>query len=598
MENNSFSDVEIIEFTPKYNNYETMDSEEKEKINTSSYSIPTSSMYYNSEEESTDNENINEKNVKPKKQLKITNPDLSSSNSKEKSESIKNMKNQILGNNINISLQNNINDNTPDLSPISNASKILPSNLNSIDNKRKSLSSNKKSDIDTSSIVVEINDEDEEIIDIDNNNINDSFVVIDKQMNNLNAENLKKKLEMAENRISLTTSGGDFTYVNNDQSQIPRSNIDLSMQEKSDIVNTNVKRLTDTTSVPPVFNDQEKIDNNEIDKATADICNAEHKVTIDDDDDDNTCAICLIETQKPTDIENLNKDGSNETVVSPSKEDIDNYECKLHCMHKFHYSCIAQWLERNQNCPICRMEIKHYEIEAIEKRFDISIKVKEEPLPLVVPRYNNSFDFDIVLTPELVKNYMANHMPWINFKAYIYIRFFFFMIGYLALTVFGIVTSILSFLDGHDRFIFASYAIIITLTIGYIIFLVDFLLSIKKRKVLTFMIRTPALSTYFYGIVALLFFILLACMNYYIDSKKTPFTLEKVYQYVIMFFFTVMMIWSCIEAMVCYSIYKENDRRIVDADVSRRNQEIIERSRREEAEERAEFERNFSHLND
>jgi len=78
--------------------------------------------------------------------------------------------------------------------------------------------------------------------------------------------------------------------------------MDLSMPEKSDIVNTNLKRLTDTTSVPPIINDKEKENPDDIDKATADISNKEHKIAIDDDIDDNTCAICLIETQKPTDI--------------------------------------------------------------------------------------------------------------------------------------------------------------------------------------------------------------------------------------------------------------------------------------------------------
>jgi len=453
--------------------------------------------------------------------------------------------------------------------------------------KRKSIG--KKSDIDTSSIVVEINGDDEEIIEIDSRDkSNDSFVVIDQPIN------LKKKLEMAENRISLTTTG-DFTYVDNDQNQTPRNGADLSMTEKSDIVNTNLKRLTDTTSVPPIIDDKVKENSNDVDKAAADLSSKEHRIAFEDEDEDNTCAICLIETQKPTDIDNLNK-GSNETVVAPSKEDIDNFECKLHCMHKFHYSCIAQWLERNQNCPICRVAIKRYEIEAIEKRFDISIKVKEEPLPLIVPHYNDTFEFDTELTVDLVKDYMSRHMPWVNFNTYFYTKFYFYFIGFMLLALYGIVISAISLIKG-EKLCFIAYVITITIVVGFLVLLAGYIINIKKDKKMLFMISQPASSSFFYGFVTFTFFLLLISLHFYGDNEN-PFTLEKIYVYGVAIFFSIMVIWSYVEVHFCFDMYKEDNRRVVDADVSRRNQEIIERNRAEDAEERAEFERNFSHLND
>jgi len=562
MENNSFSENEIIKFSPKLDNQEIYDSDVEDKINTSnSYSVPTSSMYYNSEEDNSDVSVHNNDIGKEKKILTVANPDENNSDSQEhldKSESIKD--------------------------------KILPKSLTSND-KRNSTSLDKKSDVDASSIVVEINDADDDFIDTENDN---SFVVIDPNTDNSKAaEILKKKLEKADNRNSLATTG-DLTCVDNNQTA--RNSMDLSMPEKSDIVNTNLKRLTDTTSVPPIINDKEKENPDDIDKATADISNKEHKIAIDDDIDDNTCAICLIETQKPTDIENIG--GSNETVVVPTKEDIDNYECKLHCMHKFHYSCIAQWLERNQNCPICRVEIKRYEIEAIEKRFDISIKVKNDDVPLVVPHYNTTFEFDIPLTIDLVKNYMSHHFPWINFKAYFYTRFFFYFIGFLLLTIYGIIIDVISFRKGHEKYYFTFYIYTIILIIGFIIFLVEFIYNVKRKNLMLFMIKTPGSSSFFYGLVTLLFIMIFVTMTYLTETKDLPFTKEKVFEYILIAFFGIMLLVAYVEVIVCYNMFKEEDRRIVDADVSRRNEEIMERNRREEAEEREEFERNFSHLND
>lgn len=570
---------------------ENYDTENTEIMNTSGYSLDKNECDLSDTERTKDFNNIdnNDINKKSPKVLNYSNP----------RGSIKSQKSIVLPSkympkksSINTSLQNNISEyslNISEISPIEETSitneKILPSSIVSHSNKRKSVSLDNKSEFDNSSIIVEINDKEEDIIDIEKNEdilkekVNDSFVDVNNKLNETN--DLKKKIQLNENRVSIATSG-DFTYVDNNM--------------EADNVK-NLKRLTDTTSVPPIFSDIEKSSDKIQDKEEADIANKEHKIKIEEDDEDNTCAICLIETQKPTDIDNINNnDGSNETVIAPTKEDIDNYECKLHCMHKFHYSCIAQWLERSQNCPICRMEIKHYEIEAIEKRFDISINVKEEPLPLVQPHYNTTFEFETEISEELVREFMSNHLPWVKFKPYFYIKFFLYFILYFILTVAGIVISIISFTK--EKMFFASYVIVLSIIVGFTILCVQLFMSIKKKKLTVFTILQPASSGVFYGIVAIIFILLFANLNNFIKISDKPITVEEIYQYVIAGFFAIMMIWSCVEARFCYLMFKEDNRRTVDAEVARRNQEIINRSRQEEAREREEFERNFSHLND
>ncbi|KAL6600727.1 hypothetical protein LY90DRAFT_676619 [Neocallimastix californiae] len=464
-------------------------------------------------------------------------------------------------------------------------------------------------EFDNSSIIVEINDREEEIIDTENSNLskeksNDSILDIDHQTNVLNdVLNLKKKYNLHQNRMSIATSG-DLTYVDVNQTQNPvdneTENEDIS--NKSEKNNKSLKRLTDITSVPPLFNNIESNENknNQEDKEEADITNNEHKITM-KEYEDNTCAICLIETKKPTDIENLttNKDESNKTIVAPTKEDIDNYECKLHCMHKFHYSCIAQWLERSQNCPICRVEIKRYEIEAIEKRFDISIKLKEESEQFVVPQYNTNFFFDHNITEELVRNYMNEHLPWVLFEPYFYTKFFLFFVMLFAIVVTGIVLAIISFITG--KLYFTTYVILIVLIIGFIILLYRLIDSIKNNKLMEFMIVQPASSSVYYGLVFIILLLLFANLNNLIGQEKKSLSFEDIYQYSIMIFFALTIFWSCIEVKFGYSMLKEDNIRRTDAEVSRRNQEIMNRNalEREEFErEREEFERNFSHLND
>jgi len=547
-----------------------------EKINTSfSHSQRSNSISYNNEDG---------KEKVAKKVLTIANPDILNDEGKDiTQESPLSKDKPSISISINSSLQNNINENSTNVSntsPITKSSltteSIIPSSLNSNSNKRQSSTIDNKSELDNSSVIVEI-DQEEEI-----NNV-------DKQINETNNEiNLKKNIKLLENnRVSLATTG-DSTYVNTPN--------DLPMPENSDIVNKNLKNLNETIPTATVPNNsvKENSDTNELDKESGDITN-HHEITIIDEDEDNTCAICLIETEKPTDIKNLN--GSDGTVVAPTKDEIDKFECKLHCMHKFHYSCIAQWLERNQNCPICRVDIKRFEIEAIEKRFDISIKIKDKkPLQLVQPRYNTTFEFETEVNEELVKNYMAEHFPFIHFKTYIYTRFFIFFIGYILLSLFSIVITINSFFG--PKLFYAHYGIVIVVIIATIIHSILFYKDIKKNNMINHMIVTPMSSPFFYGLVIIIYVILFNSLAFLIEHKNDPLNMEKVYILSIFYFYFVMTIWSCLEGILCYKMLKEDDRRRVDAEVDRRNREILERNRLEEAEEREEFERYYSHLND
>jgi len=562
---------------------EDYDTENTEIMNTSGYSFESNSMDKN-ESDISDTErtrtynSIKEFNRKSSVILNYIN----------KKESVRSQHSIVLPStymprnpSINTSLQNNFNEymsNASDISQIERLSIsneiITPSSVYSYPNNYNSVSLDNKSELDDSSVIVEINDKEEPIgTEKDTGMLkekeNNDFVV-ERRINEANGQ--RRNIQSNDNRISIATSG-DITYVDTNQPHSPYDNT-LGSDGK---------------------NSSNKIQ----DKEEADIGNKECKISFEEDDEeDNTCAICLIETRKPTDIENItsNKDNSNETVISPSKDDIDNYECKLHCMHKFHYSCIAQWLERHQNCPICRMEIKHYEIEAIEKRFDISIKIKEEPIQLIQPRYNTTFDFDTEITEELVSEYMSNHLPWLKLKPYFYTRFIFYYISFFLLTVAGIIISIFSFIQ--NPMFYASYAIVIILIGSFIIISIQSYQSIKEKRFTKYAIVKPASSSVFYGTVGAIFILLFANLNNFIKFKNNPITTEEIYQYVVAAFFAIMMILSCTEARHCYLMFKEDNRRTVDAEVYRQNQEIINRTRQEESREREEFERNFSHLND
>ena len=67
------------------------------------------------------------------------------------------------------------------------------------------------------------------------------------------------------------------------------------------------------------------------------------------------CAICLEKFIIKTEIENVDieeKTGK-ETKLIDNKGDIST----LDCGHQFHTNCIAKWMEKKNDCPLCRQKI-------------------------------------------------------------------------------------------------------------------------------------------------------------------------------------------------------------------------------------------------
>ena len=62
-----------------------------------------------------------------------------------------------------------------------------------------------------------------------------------------------------------------------------------------------------------------------------------------------SCIICLGDFQSSEKIKEMEKSGDKENF---EKEDTSVLECG----HKFHRKCIADWLKKEANCPICRMK--------------------------------------------------------------------------------------------------------------------------------------------------------------------------------------------------------------------------------------------------
>ena len=62
-----------------------------------------------------------------------------------------------------------------------------------------------------------------------------------------------------------------------------------------------------------------------------------------------SCIICLGDFQSNEKIKELENSGDKENY---EKEEISTLECG----HKFHRKCIADWLKKEENCPICRMK--------------------------------------------------------------------------------------------------------------------------------------------------------------------------------------------------------------------------------------------------
>lgn len=101
-------------------------------------------------------------------------------------------------------------------------------------------------------------------------------------------------------------------------------------------------------------------------------------------DHDNICIVCMDDLVTIPSGKTLKIDeDSAEKQVLLTQVDIDNVKKfkrpkKLPCGHMLHLSCLKNWMERSQTCPICRLAV-----------FDENGKVKPSMVPLR-PRSNNN----------------------------------------------------------------------------------------------------------------------------------------------------------------------------------------------------------------
>lgn len=77
----------------------------------------------------------------------------------------------------------------------------------------------------------------------------------------------------------------------------------------------------------------------------------------------------LEELQQEEERKNLNEinynriNNTHETEKKDSKSQEENFVAKLECGHKFHSKCIAEWMIKQNKCPICREKIEKEEDE-------------------------------------------------------------------------------------------------------------------------------------------------------------------------------------------------------------------------------------------
>ncbi len=75
-------------------------------------------------------------------------------------------------------------------------------------------------------------------------------------------------------------------------------------------------------------------------------CSIEIEVGADDMED---CAICLTAAHmEPADESQLTGECVGKIMTTP-------------CKHKFHGSCLAQWMEHKMECPACRSKLPAYD---------------------------------------------------------------------------------------------------------------------------------------------------------------------------------------------------------------------------------------------
>jgi len=56
-------------------------------------------------------------------------------------------------------------------------------------------------------------------------------------------------------------------------------------------------------------------------------------------------------------LEEINEDSSINKNENPGKDKEEDFIAKLECGHSFHGKCIASWMAKQNNCPVCREKI-------------------------------------------------------------------------------------------------------------------------------------------------------------------------------------------------------------------------------------------------
>ena len=75
------------------------------------------------------------------------------------------------------------------------------------------------------------------------------------------------------------------------------------------------------------------------------------------------------------------KDQSCPICLDPLKN--SNVEI-MPCLHVFHSSCISEWREKSDNCPLCRADFKDI-LEEEKKIFNCEKDVYQEPYRIPIP---------------------------------------------------------------------------------------------------------------------------------------------------------------------------------------------------------------------
>lgn len=73
-----------------------------------------------------------------------------------------------------------------------------------------------------------------------------------------------------------------------------------------------------------------------------------------------------------------NQDDNKECIICLEKFKLDEQICKLNCKHFFHIDCIELWINKKNDCPLCRTPLNHENIEEDNEELLISNEMSEQ----------------------------------------------------------------------------------------------------------------------------------------------------------------------------------------------------------------------------